>query len=424
VLQQSVTLAPDTAATLMSLREGLELANKRCSTWFFVVAALSVVNSVLAVVGADWNFPFGLGIAQLVDAVRTMPLRHEPHPLFDIIFAVLVNFTAISFYVTIGVLARYAFRWAYTVGLIAYGLDLLLASPSFIGILFHFFVLMAIYDGFRTCRKLVALDGAHVIAFSDGSTPRIIVPAVGHVSDFIFPDVHARMAKRLIEVMQTTLAAEHDIVQVNLSDLRHLDRAWYEQARAALEQLGFRYLSDLEDRTDSLAIKKVIYPTAERIMLSADGTVRATVLRHPYRPLVGAIMWLKGKGDNRTVMLVTEFANGAYIFTDNTDGVEQLTMPPQMRRLVLPRKTAPASLYETHLARVAEYQTANSIGPVIFADLAEVVASMQRLALAMAEQRGEGRIMTFDEVMRLVHGKKAKAACIYYAMLQLQRRDT
>lgn len=43
--------------------------------WFFLIAALSVVNSVILLTGGSWNFVIGLGLTQIVDAVAQISAK-------------------------------------------------------------------------------------------------------------------------------------------------------------------------------------------------------------------------------------------------------------------------------------------------------------------------------------------------------------
>src|SRR5262245_38242766 len=45
---------------------GLVAQQRSGAQWFYWIAALSLVNSVLAIAGQDWRFIIGLGITQLV----------------------------------------------------------------------------------------------------------------------------------------------------------------------------------------------------------------------------------------------------------------------------------------------------------------------------------------------------------------------
>lgn len=48
---------------------------KAGANWLITVAALSLINSVLAMSGSGFHFIFGLGIAELVDALPTKPVK-------------------------------------------------------------------------------------------------------------------------------------------------------------------------------------------------------------------------------------------------------------------------------------------------------------------------------------------------------------
>ena len=42
---------------------------KSSANWFYWIAGLSVVNSIVVHTGSSWSFIAGLGITQLIDAV-------------------------------------------------------------------------------------------------------------------------------------------------------------------------------------------------------------------------------------------------------------------------------------------------------------------------------------------------------------------
>ena len=50
-------------------------ALKGRASWFAMIAALSMVNSILAMSGASIRFIFGLGLSQIVDALPIKPAR-------------------------------------------------------------------------------------------------------------------------------------------------------------------------------------------------------------------------------------------------------------------------------------------------------------------------------------------------------------
>ncbi len=52
-----------------SLAPELHRQNNSGAQWFFWVAALSVVNTLIGLSGSDWSFIIGLGITQMIDGV-------------------------------------------------------------------------------------------------------------------------------------------------------------------------------------------------------------------------------------------------------------------------------------------------------------------------------------------------------------------
>jgi len=114
--------------------------------WFWWIAGLSLVNSVLAVSGADLSFVVGLGITALADAVfaKALPL------------AVLANVVAIAFYLAIGFFAEREKLWAFYVGLAVYVLDaaIYVLFQDWMSVAFHAFVIYVVFKGAMRLRSL------------------------------------------------------------------------------------------------------------------------------------------------------------------------------------------------------------------------------------------------------------------------------
>jgi hypothetical protein len=118
--------------------------------WYFWIAGLSVVNSLLSMTNSSWGFPVGLGVTQvfdafgreLVSAARIIPL------VLSVIFS--------SVFVAFGILARKRYRWAFPVGMAVYFLDglLFLLVGEWVGFGFHLFALWGIYGGYKALKAL------------------------------------------------------------------------------------------------------------------------------------------------------------------------------------------------------------------------------------------------------------------------------
>jgi hypothetical protein len=126
-------------------KEKVEGIFKGHTSNFYWIAGLSIINSVVMLVGGNWIFLIGLGATQLV------------HELFvaiaesiggDAVFtariiAFIINILTAGIYIVFGIFARRQKKWAFTVGMILYALDglIFLLVPDFVSIAFHVFML-------------------------------------------------------------------------------------------------------------------------------------------------------------------------------------------------------------------------------------------------------------------------------------------
>jgi len=124
---------------------------------FFWIAALSVINSVLAIVGSNTRFVIGLGITQFVDAVAQFAGQDVPQAKTIItIVAILIDLVAVGIFALLGYFARKGRRWAFITGLVLYALDtlLMLLFQDWLGLGFHVFFLVGLFGGLRALNEL------------------------------------------------------------------------------------------------------------------------------------------------------------------------------------------------------------------------------------------------------------------------------
>ena len=131
-------------ATIAQMKSG--------ASWFYWIAALSLVNSIAAFTGSDWRFILGLGITQIIDAFGL-----SVEGAGKIIALVLSLITA-GVLIGFGVLAGKRHTWAFIVGMVLFALDgvIFLLAQDWIGVAFHAFVLYCFFRGFKACRELNA----------------------------------------------------------------------------------------------------------------------------------------------------------------------------------------------------------------------------------------------------------------------------
>jgi hypothetical protein len=122
--------------------------------WFYWIAGLSIVNSLLFITGSKLTFLVGLGMADAANAIAQTASKDGSGLVIAIAFDVLVA----SGFIGLAYMAEKAARWAFIVGLVVYGLDALLMvwAADWLSVAFHGLALYFIYRGFQACRALSA----------------------------------------------------------------------------------------------------------------------------------------------------------------------------------------------------------------------------------------------------------------------------
>ena len=138
--------SPATAAASAPLENQL----KSGASWFYWIAGLSVINSVVALAGSQWGFILGLGVTQLIDAVG------KGIGGAGLAVALVLDLIAAGVFVLFGVFAHRRQAWSFIIGMVLYGLDglLFLLGGDFMGVGFHVFALFCIFSGYSALRKL------------------------------------------------------------------------------------------------------------------------------------------------------------------------------------------------------------------------------------------------------------------------------
>jgi len=141
---------------LLAQKLRLEQAIKSSSSWFVVIAGLSLVNSVLAMTGTTVHFIFGLGFTQIVDA-----LTHTAGGA-GYVLDFMVNGIVAGVFVLFWNFARKGQKWAFVVGMSVYIMDALILLPfkDFLSIAFHAWALYRMYAGLKLIPALERLERA------------------------------------------------------------------------------------------------------------------------------------------------------------------------------------------------------------------------------------------------------------------------
>jgi hypothetical protein len=143
-----------TATDLCSIDQSAVFALSRqfnaASSWFFWIAGLSVINSLISVLGGTWRFIFGLGITSVADALFSQ--SGDVGKTIGFVFTLLLA----GLFAIFGLLAKKFLHWVFIVGVVVYVLDglLLFLGPDYLGLAFHAYVLYHLFRGLTASKKL------------------------------------------------------------------------------------------------------------------------------------------------------------------------------------------------------------------------------------------------------------------------------
>src|SRR5262245_43952966 len=118
------------------------------ANWFYWIAALSLLTSILAFSGVGWRFFLSLGATRIIDAIA-IDLSQELAGATKVIAFVLDIF-ATGLFAAFGYLASRRYLWAFVVGMVVFLLDGLLSLliTDWLGVIVHALALYSMIRGF------------------------------------------------------------------------------------------------------------------------------------------------------------------------------------------------------------------------------------------------------------------------------------
>jgi hypothetical protein len=128
---------------------------RSAANWFFWIAALSLINSILNMTsGNETTFLAGLGISQIIDGVVKGIFGYYHF------IGVVLNILVTGVFVFIGWKARQVNKAAFITGLVLYSLDaaLFFVFEDWMGFGFHILVFFFIFRGVREIGNYNALN--------------------------------------------------------------------------------------------------------------------------------------------------------------------------------------------------------------------------------------------------------------------------
>lgn len=123
--------------------------------WFYWIAGLSIVNTILSFMDISRRFVAGLGVTVLVDIYSYMMNSNW------ITIAIAINVLIACVYVLIGIFSKKGYIAVYILGMILYALDAFICVrfiKDVIAVGFHIFVLYLLFKGLKASWDLKKLN--------------------------------------------------------------------------------------------------------------------------------------------------------------------------------------------------------------------------------------------------------------------------
>ena len=142
---------------------------KNGANWFYWIAGLTMITSIITFFGGGWRFFISLGTTLLIDAMGE-GLSEFFGNAAKVVALVLDLFVTGAF-VVFGVLAGKKQLWAYVLGMVVFLFDGLvnLFLQDWIGVIAHVVVLVLMVPGFQAGRELLTLE--KIMAEQAAQTP-------------------------------------------------------------------------------------------------------------------------------------------------------------------------------------------------------------------------------------------------------------
>lgn len=133
--------------------------------WFYWIAGLSLINTVIFLTGGSLTFVAGLGLTQIVDYFAygiALELSGTLAVIIRGMGAAVSVFFALLF-ILCGYFGRKRLRWVVVAGFIVYALDavIVVAFGDWYSFLFHLLALFGLFRGFKAIKALNELEKAH-----------------------------------------------------------------------------------------------------------------------------------------------------------------------------------------------------------------------------------------------------------------------
>ena len=142
--QPAPELSPDLVAQL-----------KRGASWFYWIAGLSLINSLIFVFGGSVSFIAGLAYTQIIDAIIDVSISQGASTSLHAV-AIVLDLILVAIFALFGYYANKAINAVFIIGIIIYVIDglLWLFLGSYFAAAFHAYALFMIIRGFMASMEI------------------------------------------------------------------------------------------------------------------------------------------------------------------------------------------------------------------------------------------------------------------------------
>jgi hypothetical protein len=130
--------------------------------WFYWIAGLSLINTVVFFFGGSITFVVGLGITQFIDGfvIAFSEMVGDQLSILVRLIGFGLDLAVAGIFVLIGRLGLKGYRWIVYIGMALYALDALifLAFKIWIGVAFHGLALVGLWRGLAAQKELRKYD--------------------------------------------------------------------------------------------------------------------------------------------------------------------------------------------------------------------------------------------------------------------------
>jgi hypothetical protein len=156
-----------TQIRMLAAKASSEKQVRAGASWFYWIAGLSMVNSLVIWLGGGFSFLIGLAVMQIIDGfVHAVgaELGLEGNAIIMLI-ALLLDAGVAGVFVLFGYFARKKRKWSFVVGMVLYALDgvVFLLFGDILSFGFHLLALAGLYSGFRGLRQLQQVQDAKAV---------------------------------------------------------------------------------------------------------------------------------------------------------------------------------------------------------------------------------------------------------------------